>query len=296
MNIEQLRYIVEIAKVESITKAAKNLHVSASAVSQSILQLEKNINLKLFIRLKAKTIPSEEGKVVIDLASKVLEQLGKLEESIMIQNKSVKNELKIVCVPGITYIVSDSILKFKKDYPDIDVHVQEIDPTEILSIIKTDHPDIALLPATEQTLIKESDILFEWLCSTQLCIIVGKTSPLYHYDFVTPEDIINEQLVIYKMNSYVDFHRLIFNKNKFLFISSNSDNLRTVVKSGMAIALVRNITLKNHPDVLDGSIKKIPLKTESTYISNEFWAVCLREKQFSNSATNFITYLKNNLK
>ncbi|WP_179865588.1 MULTISPECIES: LysR family transcriptional regulator [unclassified Bacillus (in: firmicutes)] len=295
MNIEQIRYIVEIAKVESITKAAKNLHVSASAVSQSILQLEKNINFKLFIRLKSKTIPSEEGRVVIDLASKVLEQIEKLEQSIKIQNNSIKNELKIVCVPGITYIVTESILKFKNDYPDIDVHVQEVDPTEIVHFIKTDHPDIALLPATEQTLSQESDILYEWLCSTQLCILVGKTSPFYHYDEVTPEDLQNEQLVIYKMNSFVDFHRLIFNKNKFLFISSNSDNIRSAVKNGIAIALARNITLKNDVDVLNGSIKIIPLITKSTYISNEFWAVCLRQKQFSNSANNFITYLKTNL-
>ena len=50
MDLKQLEYIVEIAKEKNITKAAKKLYITQSALNQTLLKLEKEIGEPLFER------------------------------------------------------------------------------------------------------------------------------------------------------------------------------------------------------------------------------------------------------
>ncbi|PGS49634.1 LysR family transcriptional regulator [Bacillus sp. AFS041924] len=290
MNIEHLKYIVEISKEESITKAAKNLHISASAVSQALKELEKKLDLKLFIRLKMKTVPTEAGFEVINQAKKVLYEYEILEEKIAYQKDTYHTQLKIATVPGVVYLVNESIIKFKKDFPMVDVQVFEYDPGQILDFIHIDQPDVAFLFSNEKRLSENKDLRFELMATTKYCVLVGKNSPLYKLNEVTPEDLIHENFVLYNSNSLIEHSRKIFNNIKILFISNNTDSIKETVKSGLGVTLVRNITFKNHPDALSGKIKPIPLKSP-TYISDEFWSVSLRSKPLNKISKNFIKYI-----
>ena len=50
MNLNQLKYVIEIARTRSINKAASNLFVSQSVLSTAIISLEKEIGQPIFIR------------------------------------------------------------------------------------------------------------------------------------------------------------------------------------------------------------------------------------------------------
>ncbi|MET1167878.1 LysR family transcriptional regulator, partial [Bacillus velezensis] len=50
MNLEQLEYVVEIAKTKSFSAASEHLHVTQSAISQSVHRLEKELGIILFER------------------------------------------------------------------------------------------------------------------------------------------------------------------------------------------------------------------------------------------------------
>ena len=52
MRTEVLQYIVEVDKEQSISQAARNLFISKSALSESISQLEQELNVAIFIRQK----------------------------------------------------------------------------------------------------------------------------------------------------------------------------------------------------------------------------------------------------
>ena len=61
MQLQQLRYFLEIAKEKSISAAAKNLYISQPSLSQQIINLEKELGISLLIRHSKSVSLSEAG-------------------------------------------------------------------------------------------------------------------------------------------------------------------------------------------------------------------------------------------
>ena len=93
MYIEQLEYVCMVSKTNSITAAAKKLFVSQQAVSKAINRLEAEFNKKLLNRSYHGMTLTDEGKVFVQHASKIIADYHDLY-SIMGQNMLHKKELK----------------------------------------------------------------------------------------------------------------------------------------------------------------------------------------------------------
>lgn len=85
-NLDRLKVFYHVFAGKSVMAAAKTLHVSQSAVSQSVRKLESEINTPLFTRLHKRLVPTAAGerlfKVVrpfmleLDMCLKTFEQAG----------------------------------------------------------------------------------------------------------------------------------------------------------------------------------------------------------------------------
>ena len=73
MDLKQLEYIVGIAEEKNITKAAKKLYITQSALNQTLLKLEKEIGEPLFERSKLNLYLTEIGKIYVEQAKRILE-------------------------------------------------------------------------------------------------------------------------------------------------------------------------------------------------------------------------------
>ena len=71
MTFQQLRYLLEVHKTGSISKAAENLFVSRPSVSLSISSLETELGYPIFIRSQNGLIPSPQGQLVIKYANNI---------------------------------------------------------------------------------------------------------------------------------------------------------------------------------------------------------------------------------
>ena len=73
MTFQQLRYLLEVSKTGSIAKAAENLFVTRPGVSLSINSLESELGYPVFKRTQQGLIPTEQGKEVLEYASRIFE-------------------------------------------------------------------------------------------------------------------------------------------------------------------------------------------------------------------------------
>ena len=80
MNINQLKYVLEVAASSSIREASMNLYISQPALSSSIHELEEELGILIFERTNRGISLTEEGRDFIDYAKKAVGQYEILEE------------------------------------------------------------------------------------------------------------------------------------------------------------------------------------------------------------------------
>ena len=79
MNLTYLKYVVEVARVRSITKAAQNLYMGQPNLSKAIRELERELGITIFRRTSKGVIPTPQGEEFLGYAQGILSQLDELE-------------------------------------------------------------------------------------------------------------------------------------------------------------------------------------------------------------------------
>ena len=79
MNIQHLRYAIEVAKTGSITQAAENLFMGQPNLSKAIRELETSLNIRLFRRSSRGVLPTPEGEEFLQYARSIITQVDKVE-------------------------------------------------------------------------------------------------------------------------------------------------------------------------------------------------------------------------
>ena len=171
INLELYKIFCEVAKAGNISKAAENLFVSQSAVSQAIMQLENKIGGKLFDRSVRGVKLTVEGEVLFSHIDDAI---------LLIENAQAKfAELKELNSGIINIGASDTICslflipvleKFNNKHPDIQISVTNRTTQESIELLKHAAVDIAFvnLPIENDTSL---DIIP--VKTIQDCFVVG---------------------------------------------------------------------------------------------------------------------------
>ncbi len=80
MKLEQFEQVLEVVKTGTFSQAARNLFMSQPNLSQSIKQLEEELNCKLFIRTSEGVIPTDEGKYLIEQMTTIYNKYALLKD------------------------------------------------------------------------------------------------------------------------------------------------------------------------------------------------------------------------
>ncbi|WP_102692112.1 LysR family transcriptional regulator [Rummeliibacillus pycnus] len=262
MNLEQMEYIKEIVHTKSISIAAQNLHVSQSAISQSISLLEKELGIQLFKRSRFGTTPTEEGKSIIHNALKIVESIEKIKEDAQNITSTFTGEIKIAAIPSLMNFLPKILSLFKKDFPQIKITVIEMESKRILKNIKEYSLDLGFTSIKKSLEISLPDhLLFSKLeYNADFQVIVPKDSPLAFKQSLTIEDLYDYPIVLYTSQFWEDFIYSLENNNRpinVLFHTSNSEVIKRTIAEGLAISVLSSYLLTDDPYVETGRI--IPL-------------------------------------
>ena len=79
MNLQHLKYAVEVEKTGSITQAAENLYMGQPNLSKAIKELEGTLGVILFKRTSKGVLPTAQGKEFLRYAKSILDQVERME-------------------------------------------------------------------------------------------------------------------------------------------------------------------------------------------------------------------------
>src|SRR5690349_8575381 len=108
LDSRHLRLILEVARTESVTRAADRLNVTQSAVSHQLREIEEQLGTAVFIRSGRRMLPTAAGRLIVDAADGVLATIGRVEAKIAQLARHAGGELRVCthCYTGYSWLPS----------------------------------------------------------------------------------------------------------------------------------------------------------------------------------------------
>lgn len=144
VKLELYRVFKEVADRGSLSAAAKSLYISQSAVSQTIRQLEQQLQLRLFTRGTRGVTLTGEGKTLYQYVSSALSLIENGEQRLSMTKGLELGELIIGASDTITSCFLLPVLdRFHRQYPGIRIKVLNGTSPEVIELLKSGKVDIA---------------------------------------------------------------------------------------------------------------------------------------------------------
>ena len=126
MNLQELNYVLCIAKHQNLTQAAQELYISQPTLSKALQKLEKELGGKLFSYSANRYVPTYLGRRYMEFARRMLEVNQDWEKELMDLNSCQQGELNIAFpLMRSSCMVPQILPVFHKLYPGIRVNLME---------------------------------------------------------------------------------------------------------------------------------------------------------------------------
>ena len=143
MNIQHLRYAVEVEKTRSITEAAENLYMSQPNLSRAIRELESGLGIAVFDRTPRGLVPTAQGEEFLHYARSILAQLDELTARFG-KKESTQSMLRL-SVPRSSYIAHAFGRFAQQADPDLTLDYKETNALRAIRNVTEDGYDLGIV-------------------------------------------------------------------------------------------------------------------------------------------------------
>lgn len=176
MDTKYLTYILAIARKKNMTKAAEELFVSQSSLSQYLSKLESELGTPLFFRSKGSLSLTPAGQLYVTAAKEVLHIKDHLYRSI--QNIDNRGHITI----GVTSqfaltMLTEIIPPFKDRFPDVTLEISETNVPTLTKMLLEENIDCSIMALNEILPFSANQV--DILRREEVYLAIPKTHPYY---------------------------------------------------------------------------------------------------------------------
>lgn len=193
MELRILCSFLAVAREQSISGAAKSLHISQPSLSRQMMDLEDELGTKLFERGNRKITLTEQGILLRKRAEQIVELVNKTEEELTLADEVVSGAIRIGA--GETHAfrtLAQSIQRLTARYPDLRFHLFSGNAEDVMERLDKGLVDFGVL--IEPYDVSRYDYLR--LPSVDIWgVLMRRDSPLAALDAIQAEDLWNVPLI-----------------------------------------------------------------------------------------------------
>jgi DNA-binding transcriptional LysR family regulator len=290
MHIESFDYFHKVATVKSISKVAKNAHISQSALSQQIQKLEESLGFKLLERSNKGVELTEMGNIVLKYSDNIIRTYQTMVEELE-NAKRKKQILRIEAVfPIVNYALPCTLYEIKEKYKNHNYELVSNFSENIKQNIINNICDIGFIYGKPN-----NSALSSFKVGTDKIVLVA----LENYkiqDEIGIEDLIKHPLIMLKEKTKIE-ETLMENIKKLgysfedlntLFNLDSIEAVKASVLKGYGISFLPYMAIKT--EIYKKQIKVI----DFTDFSLDYDVYLIRKKDghISESVNEFIQYFK----
>ena len=256
MNIENLKTFITLSELKNFTQTADRYFIVQSTVTNRIMELEKELGKKLFIRNRKNVELTEEGQHFLAYAKRIVAlEASAIEELSMLHTFSENLRIGTVNTVYDCYLI-DPITAFVKNHKDISVKVIVDHSGPLLRMLQDGTVDVAF----SYVPLKKSGFICKPFMSDELLLV---TSPVHqeYMDGITQNQLseIGYLYCDFMVHDNGTFIRDLFPKNfSFFFEIDKLTHLPHYLMEGIGYTFLPRSLVQSYLD--NGSLVSIPLK------------------------------------
>lgn len=288
ITLRQLQLFECVARNQSYTKAAKELHLTQPTLSMQIRKLSESLEITLFEQIGRNVYLTEGGQVLLEGARAMLGNLSTIEDQVNSLKGLSGGKVTMCVVSTAQYFLPTVIKKFAALYPNIHVAMRVGNKEQLLERITGNKDDFYMLGQPPSGLNVESVQLVD----NPLFFVANAEHELVGQS-LTLADLTNETLLMREQGSGVRAHiekvlaKRNFVPNKQIVLGGN-EVIRLGLLENMGIAISSLPTLRQ--ELERGEVRL--LKVKGFPIERHWYLVYPTGKVLSTAARRFINVLE----
>ncbi|MCA2410113.1 LysR family transcriptional regulator [Rhizobium leguminosarum bv. viciae 248] len=246
-TLRQVQYFVAVAEQGSVTRAAQNLSISQSSVTEALKELETDLGVELFERHPRGLTITHNGHQFLRHATKILASVSDARTSFSGQQSALAGTLNI----GVTslvagYVLSDLLARYRRACPGIEVSAIEDNGGYLEHLLVGGELDVAVMVISN--LRDRMALQAEILETSPYRLWLPMGHPLVSADIISVADIAREPLIMLTVDEIEE------NTGKLLsalgarphvaFRTRSVEAVRSLVATGAGVALLPDLVYR----------------------------------------------------
>lgn len=260
MTLNQLKYLIAVAREQNFGRAADACFVSQPTLSAAIKKLEHELGVILFERSSSKVVPTPVGELIVGHGQRALEEVATIREIVKRGADQLSSPLYIGAISTVGPVIFPSLVKYLAEHaPSMPLVVEENFAAVLTEKLKQGELDVIIvsLPYAE----KGVEILP--LYEEDLTILLPSSHPLGNEASITNDQISNERMLLLAKGHSLREQILrvcpdclrttdsLDSRHAGNVEGSSLETIRYMVASGMGITILPCSTLTSCGESLD---------------------------------------------
>lgn len=259
IEVRHLNLVRTVAEEKSLTKAGTRLHLTQSALSHQLRDVEDKLGVPLFHRLNKKMILTQAGERLLNSAHVVHDELKRAAEDICRMAKGHAGKIRISTECYTCYHWLPPVLKeFNRAFPDVEVKIMVEATRHPIKALVSGKLDLAIITDTPA----DARLRYEPLFRDELMVVTAPDHRLAGRRYVKAEDFADEHLIIYSVS---EEESTLFQKvlkpagvrPKQTSRVELTEAIIEMVKAGIGVSVMAGWAVK--PQLDSGELAGIPL-------------------------------------
>ena len=246
-TIRQLRYFIAAANAGQVSKAAKEINVSQSAITSAIKGLEDLIGSPLFERHHTGIELTYEGNLFLDNARHIIHSV---EEAVRIP-RQVKEDINGTIKLAVTYTVAGYFIpkilsRFARTFQNVNIDMVEADRNTIEEGIVSKNFDLAVMLTSN--IINHEDLSHSLLFKSRRRLWVNSTHKLLRKKSISLQNVSEEPYIMLTVDEASNTAQRYWNKTEYrpqvTFRTTSVEAVRSMVANGMGVSILSDMVYR----------------------------------------------------
>jgi DNA-binding transcriptional LysR family regulator len=287
-TLNQLKIFLKVAQLNSITKAAEELHLSQPAVSIQLRNFQDQFDLPLTEVVGRQLYITEFGREIAETAEQILEGVHALDYKTHAHKGQISGRLRISAVSTGKYVMPFFLTDFLKTHQGVDLFMDVTNRARVIESLERNEVDFALVSLLPDSLAVDHVGLMQ----NKLYLVAGQDWGLNAKRYT---NAVFEQLpVIYReqgsatraaMERHISAHQIQVKKKMEL---TSNEAVKQAVIAGLGCSIMPLIGLRN--ELGSGQLRIVPV-SHFPIVTN-WYLVWLKGKRFSAAASAYLSYVR----